>query len=1043
MDPARQKRREEISKSLAFIQSSLAYPDPEGYQDFLTHLVCNLLDEGNALFRDRDWEQAVKEFSEGLNVSCYAATEDLGIPEALLESLYVNRAAAYHSMGEYDLGVKDCDSALKVCKESRRALYRKALCLKELGKYKEAYNCTTDCLLITRLDKQVNELAQELAFHLQLKNRKPYVSTREGSLITRDVTNGNTSAKAIKVSGAPLGNGMNPLRSVAPVSFPSMPRPSVPSSVPVSSTVPDILDSLDSELMGEDLDSLLDEQEPAETITQAAFSLPSRIPPGAHTIPSVLPAPTPQLPPAFFSPAVSQLNSLDSFSGGGQSATIATLDALDELSTSAIGGGRGALSLGLTSTALDALDGLDSLDDFSDTTTSAAVENEHKAELGAGEKSLDDLLDELDAVEPVSDPGGLSDVLKHSVKAVDQLDSLDALDPFPLVEGVAAALPAISSRGTGLDLLSNFSSTGITGSLSAAAPAMRPPKNNYKERHNQALASTHEFKQACSSCFPRLGQGIYTFVHKPDLVHSCKRDILLCRRKSGHPSEWTRIRQLPTWTSFNAPFALCKELLKSGDLGVCKYGEKCTFAYNQLEIDVWTEERKGALDRNLLFETTADKLDPVISIIRLLQEHKGVFMFLCQECFDSEPRIISERSKDDLTICSNLDARHTFDANKCLAFMVRSPCVNYSKVRPLSVLCYLDLCRHEIRSSCERKDSCHFAHSVIEVKTWRVQRDTGISPDEIVKVSAKYNEKQEKLSSKQKGNKQLSSGGGVGKPKGGGGGGGGGGKSLNMEMKMACAQCWRDGRISEPDKALKYCTAKARHLWTKDRWILLVMSERSKWVQVRPLPHNKNPPLQYYMCSQILEKRKCNTGNCTFAHSQEEKEMWMYMKNNDLRDMQQIYDIWLTSNTHHRQADGAMLAQPATEEKYIVMPTDYAEPVSGYYCRLCSRHSNSERQWQQHISTEKHKDRVFSCEGEDEALTWSYRFPGRCFEICPKLDGGCPDGVSCDYAHSPEELQEWTERRNFLRQTLAKARKDMLIMPDEVNFGKYNFLLQG
>lgn len=67
-------------------------------QDFLTHLVCNLLDEGNALFRDREWEQAVKEFSEGLNVSCYAATEDLGIPEALLESLYVNRAAAYHSM---------------------------------------------------------------------------------------------------------------------------------------------------------------------------------------------------------------------------------------------------------------------------------------------------------------------------------------------------------------------------------------------------------------------------------------------------------------------------------------------------------------------------------------------------------------------------------------------------------------------------------------------------------------------------------------------------------------------------------------------------------------------------------------------------------------------------------------------------------------------------------------------------------------------------------------------------------------------------------
>lgn len=51
--------------------------------------------------------------------------------------------------GEFDQGVQDCDSALEVCKDSHRALYRKALCLKELGKYKEAYSCTTKCLLIT------------------------------------------------------------------------------------------------------------------------------------------------------------------------------------------------------------------------------------------------------------------------------------------------------------------------------------------------------------------------------------------------------------------------------------------------------------------------------------------------------------------------------------------------------------------------------------------------------------------------------------------------------------------------------------------------------------------------------------------------------------------------------------------------------------------------------------------------------------------------------------------------------------------------------
>lgn len=67
-------------------------------QVFLIQLVCNLLDEGKALFQDSDWEEAVKEFSEGLNVSQYASTEGIQIPEVLLESLYVNRATAYHNI---------------------------------------------------------------------------------------------------------------------------------------------------------------------------------------------------------------------------------------------------------------------------------------------------------------------------------------------------------------------------------------------------------------------------------------------------------------------------------------------------------------------------------------------------------------------------------------------------------------------------------------------------------------------------------------------------------------------------------------------------------------------------------------------------------------------------------------------------------------------------------------------------------------------------------------------------------------------------------
>lgn len=40
------------------------------------------------------------------------------------------------------------------------------------------------------------------------------------------------------------------------------------------------------------------------------------------------------------------------------------------------------------------------------------------------------------------------------------------------------------------------------------------------------------------------------------------------------------------------------------------------------------------------------------------------FVLFLQECFDSKPRIISKRSKENLAVCSNLTARHPFDDNK-------------------------------------------------------------------------------------------------------------------------------------------------------------------------------------------------------------------------------------------------------------------------------------------------------------------------------------------------------------------------------------------
>ncbi|KAJ8387584.1 hypothetical protein AAFF_G00152800 [Aldrovandia affinis] len=996
MDLDRQKRREEIQKAMGFIQSSLPYPEPEGYEAFLTQLVCNLLDEGNEVFREGDRRQAAVHYCEGVNVALYAQSEALIIPAELLESLYVNRAAAHHSIGEYERAVQDCDSALAVCEGNRRALYRKALCLRELGRLREAYECSTGCLLTAPHDRQVSELAQELANKLGLKIRKAYISPQVESGIARGESNGGMATPTGQMSANGLESlsditsaGLSsaqcipaPLATPIPVSdepsspskCPMLPQglpesptdgpPRVPFSVPVSEHMAEF------EVMDDELDSLLDciPKGAEVSVSPVQGAIPTNLPNTAVSLrspyPSSLPAPSPHLPPAFFTSAVSHLNSLDTFSGlGSDDPPTQALDALDSFCPgAAIAGKEGAGAAGL-----------DSLSEF-------------------------------------TLPGGR---ISHSF------------------------IPGLRST----------SSTHANG----------PVSSNLSLLSRNPLAATHDFRQACPACYSRIGLRVMDYQYQPEAAHRCKRDILLCRLKDGDDPTWKRVRPRPARNNFLGAFVLCKEVQERQE---CKYGENCTFAYCQEEIDVWTQERKGALSRELLFDPLGSTERRALSVTRLLQLHMGMFMFLCEECYDSKPRIISKRSKENLAVCSNLTARHPFDDNKCLVHVVRSANVRYSKVRPLHPLCQFDVCRHEVRYGCQREDSCSFAHSVIELKCWVLQQDTGITHEEVVQESKRHWHRLEQNAQRQKpmhmpplssvgggGDGISGGGGGNGGTVGGGGGGGGGGgrraRGLNLKMKFVCGQCWRDGLVSEPDKALKYCTAKARHSWTKERRVLLVKSfEKKKWVVVRPLPFSRSYPQQYDMCVHVMKQKKCHyIGNCSFAHSLEERDVWTYMKNNSLRDMQQMYDMWLTLTNQNRRPDGTLLS-PSTEEKQIAMPTDYAEPMSGFHCRLCGKHSNSERQWQQHVSSEKHKDRVFSCEGEEEGLAWRYRFPGHRFTLCPRLESGCPECVSCDYAHSEEELVEWQERRDFLRRKLAKARDDMLIAPNDFDFGKYNFLLQ-
>uniref|UniRef100_A0A669R328 Zinc finger CCCH-type containing 7A n=1 Tax=Phasianus colchicus TaxID=9054 RepID=A0A669R328_PHACC len=511
------------------------------------------------------------------------------------------------------------------------------------------------------------------------------------------------------------------------------------------------------------------------------------------------------------------------------------------------------------------------------------------------------------------------------------------------------------------------------------------------------------------------GPKLLDYAYHPNLEHKCKKDILIGRIKNSEDKSWKKIRPRPTKTQYVGPYYICKDVAAEEE---CRYPGHCTFAYCQEEIDVWTLERKGAFSREALFGGNG-KINFTVS--RLLQEHHGFFMFLCEKCFDHKPRIISKRNKDNSSSCSH-PAMHDFEDNKCLVHILRETMVKYSKIRPFQVRCQLDLCRHEVHYGCLREDKCFYAHSLVELKVWIMQKETGISHDTIVQESKKYWQNMEASAhgSQILGN-QMKYG------------------SLNLKMKFVCGQCWRNGQVNEPDRNKKYCSAKARHPWTKDRRVVLVMSnERKKWMTIRPLPAKKQVPLQFDLCNHIASGKKCQyDGNCSFAHSPEEREMWTYMKENSIQDLEQLYDIWLKSQKPEKGDDTAAQANKENG-KQIHMPTDYVD----FHCWMCGKNCNSEKQWQGHISSEKHKEKVFHT--EDDQNCWQYRFPTGCFSICDRyMAGTCTEGNNCKFAHGNAELHEWEERRQVLRMKLSKARKDHLIAPSDNDFGKYSFLFKG
>ncbi|KFQ23913.1 Zinc finger CCCH domain-containing protein 7B, partial [Merops nubicus] len=980
----RQKRKQEIEKGLQFIQSTLPLSQ-EDYEAFLQKLVRNLFAEGNDLFREKDFKLSLVQYVEGLNVADYAASDEVTIPKELLCKLHVNRAACYFAMGLYEKALEDSEKALSLDEDNIRALFRKARSLNELGRHKEAYECNSRCLLSLPHDESVTQLGQELAQKLGLKVRKAYKRPQELETFSL-LSNGTSINLPNQVDSNGLGSIDDietdcsvdlqclpaPVAASVPVSEGLAPLPSdsdakgLPTSLPAASLLP--APDCPPLPVSESVEDFTDGDIIGEELDSLLDSLAEGSTYSLGTLPTNLPTEMPQLIPVF---------------PGGTPLLPPVVTASIPVSTP-----LPPASFGLV------------MDPSKQLSSSSVLETFEAQPGGSGGSTLDSL-DSLDLL-PYTDT------------------QLDALDSFGTNRGSLDALDSFATEETGPQELRH-----PPGSQKPS-PVPEPVMPNTALLVKNPLASTHVFKQACHICYPKTGPKAGDYTYREGLEHKCKRDILLGRLKNSEDKTWKRIRPRPTKTNFVGSYYLCKDMLNKQD---CKYGDNCTFAYHQEEIDVWTEERKGTLNRDLLFDPLGGIKQSSLTIAKLLKEHQGIFTFLCEICFDSKPRIISKGTKDTPSVCSNLSAKHSFHDNKCLVHIVRSTSLKYSKIRQFQEHFQFDVCRHEVRYGCLREDSCHFAHSFIELKVWLLQQYSGMTHEDIVQESKKYWQQMEAHASKPS-NSMASSRAPTS-------------STFDLQMKFVCGQCWRNGQLVEPDKDLKYCSAKARHCWTKERRVLLVMSKaKKKWVSVRPLPSIRTFPQQYDLCIHAQNGRKCQyVGNCSFAHSPEERDMWTFMKENKILDMQQTYDMWLKKHNPGKPGEGTPLTS-REGEKQIQMPTDYADIMMGYHCWLCGKNSNSKKQWQQHIQSEKHKEKVFT--SDSDSSCWSYRFPMGEFRLCERFQKSktCPEGEECRCAHGQEELSEWLDRREVLKQKLAKARKDMLLCPRDDDFGKYNFLLR-
>ncbi|XP_076459401.1 3'-5' exoribonuclease HELZ2-like isoform X2 [Babylonia areolata] len=584
----------------------------------------------------------------------------------------------------------------------------------------------------------------------------------------------------------------------------------------------------------------------------------------------------------------------------------------------------------------------------------------------------------------------------------------------------------------------------------AATAPSRPASSNLP-----SLASLHnslkdyDYKIVCPVCFKfENSPGRYSYNH---IDHVCDENVLAVKNRNSPSSPWMRVRERTNHRDFPGKYIMCKSIT-SNNPKLCRYGEfECSFAHNEAEQRVWGMEKWGKFSiTDFILQNRKAESARGFSAAELLKKYGGFFTNVCRKCFFGRPPRVSEAGPNNTC---NGTMEHQWDKSLVLAHVdtTSGELTVIDKRKFTHKGAFFRICKFLHFCQDQLNDKCLSAHGFLERDVWMFERDTNISRAELIRSSQERQrasppqQPPPPQNQQQAPPQQRRAWGGAGPPRPGppsspsppkaqpafslaAEGGDVRREKVPYPVEEFCGMCWVNGTRSPQDGTTNKCTKGHPNFMVKRVFIIMSILK-----ELRNLPNRIPSNLNFVICNFIQQRRKCQftgPGPCQFAHSNEERVLWIWMARNQMHKLEDVVKACRedTKKAKITQGDSVVSVTMAVRQSPLRLPTNLQN--NAHYCRYCSVQCNSERQWEEHCASEKHMFNVNS----DKDHQWNFRQPpwglGSNLAICFKhMDGGgcqyshAPDMFNlCKYAHSQEELDEWRERYEWrqMKRTLAK-----------------------